>query len=164
MTQVEIMQALVQALAGQQNNRVFVDIARWRGGHLDLTRQVSMRRYLAEAAFRDAASAAYIALQTHAVSMTYNGRTLNLSSDSIGPVTVVFRDEITNTEIAVQTTKAELASVGDNWRYFCMAFMGVADGSMGDLWLVSQYDEYLLGAGLYVFPPTPDMSDNEDNE
>jgi hypothetical protein len=162
MTQVEIMQALIRALVGQPNDRIMVDIVRWRGGQLDLTRQVSMKRYLAEMAFHDAASAAYIALQTKAVTMYYNDRELDLSSDSIGPVTAVFRDQVTNTEIAFQTTKADLALAEGNWAYFCAVFMEVPDGSVGDLWLVSQYGEYMLGGGIYVFPPTPDLSDNDD--
>jgi hypothetical protein len=164
MTQVEIMQALVQAIGGNQREIVLVDLITWaNGGVLDLTGRVRarIRRGMVEAAFRDPALAAYIALRTHAVALDYNGRTLSLMSDSIGPLTVVFRDSITNTEIAYQTTKALLAAVQNDWPYFCMAYMDIPYGSMGDLWLVSRYSEQRLAADVYVYPPTPNMSDNE---
>jgi hypothetical protein len=165
MTQVEIMQALVQALDPQRDTTVMVEIITWAdGGVLDLTGsiRVRMRRSMAEAIFHDPALAAYVALRTHAFALSYEGRTLSLMSDSIGPLTVVFRERDTNTEFAVQTTKALLASVRNDWPYFCMVYMDMADGLIGDLFIVSRYSEQLLASDVYVFPPTPDLSDNDD--
>lgn len=163
MTQVEIMQALVEQLLGGPNDTVQVELITVTHGMLDLTQQSTMERRMVEAAFHDKGLAAYIALLTRARGLIYQGRSLSLRSEDLGWLTVVFVNDVTGEETGTMVKLHTLRLASRDWALFAGSVMQVPDGVKGSLWIQSEVtpETYQLAADVYVFPPTPDMSDNE---